>query len=70
MATNNLAELDRYIHLTRSYILYMDEVLMSRSPSIDKWLAKATREQLIAILRNLRDERRLARENKKPGSGG
>lgn len=70
MATDNLAELDRYILLTRSYILYMDEVLMSRSPAIDKWLAKATRDQLIAILRNLRDERRAMRENKKPGSGG
>lgn len=57
MATDNLAELDRYIHLTRSYILYMDEVLMSRTPAIDSQLAKMIREQLIPVLRMLRAER-------------
>ncbi|ORM66140.1 hypothetical protein HA51_24190 [Pantoea rwandensis] len=62
----NLSELNRYIYLTRSFILYMDEVLISRSPAIDKWLAKAIREQLVAILRNLRDERRMVREIKSP----
>jgi len=57
VATDNLAELDRYINLTRSYIIYMDEVLMSRTPAIDSQLAKMIREQLIPVLRMLRAER-------------
>lgn len=56
----NLSELDRYIHLTRSYILYMDEVLTSRSPAIDSQLAEIIREQLIPVLRLLRAEKRKA----------
>jgi hypothetical protein len=60
MPTTNLSELDRYIHLTRSYILYMDEVLMGRAPSIDRELAGMIRKQLIPVLRGLRAEKRRA----------
>ncbi|MEB5973219.1 hypothetical protein ACWXWB_14835 [Pantoea dispersa] len=56
--SSNLSELNRYIHLTRSYILYMDEVLMSRAPAIDRELARVIRVQLIPVLRLLRDEQR------------
>jgi hypothetical protein len=56
--TTNLSELDRYIHLTRSYILYMDEVLMSRSPAIDRELAGMIRGQLIQVIMALRLEKR------------
>lgn len=60
MESTNLTELDRYIHLTRSYILYMDEVLMSGAPAIDRELARMIRQQLIPVLRMLRDEKRRA----------